>query len=220
MTTTMLHTNRIHLKISIAALCLVALASSSQAADGDWRVHAGLFYVDPDISAGSGTDASLDADEDLGLRLGISRQFHPRWSWAVEIGSAATELGVSFPADGGTVRVSDDLNMLPITAGFDWHLTPGKRVDFFIGARLAFVRYDSLVLELDELGRQGFDIDDDLGWSLLAGLDVPFGERGWSLHTVIGHLDTAAEVVNRTDGARAELELDPFYLSLGVGYRF
>ena len=202
------------------ALCFVALALPSQAADGEWQVHAGLWHVDPDLSAGDGTDATLDADEDVGLRLGISRQFSERWSWAVEIGSASTELGVSFPADGATVRLSDDLNMLPVTAGFNLHLRPGKEVDFFIGARLAYVHYSSLVLELDGLGRQGFDIDDDLGWGLLIGLDVPFGDKGWSLHAVTGHIDTAAEVVNRADGTKTDLELDPTYISLGLGYRF
>ena len=200
--------------------CLLALALPSHAADGEWQVYGGLWNVEPDLSAGDGTDAILDTDEDLGLRLGISRQFHERWSWAVEIGSAAPELGVSFSADGTTVRVSDDLNMLPVTAGFNLHLRPGKKVDFFIGARLAYVHYESLVLELDELGRQGFDIDDDLGWGLLVGLDMPFGDKGWSFQAVTGHIDTAAEVVNREDGTKTDLELDPTYISLGVGYRF
>ncbi|MEM9558098.1 MAG: OmpW family outer membrane protein [Acidobacteriota bacterium] len=214
-------TTRTILSVLVAsAASFLLCASTSQAAEGDWRVHLGLWTVSPDLDLIGDDGARVESDDGGGLRLGVSRQIHRRWSVAAEIGLATPELQATLPMDGGSVRLGNDLNTLPITVGLDWHLTPAKRFDLFLGARLAYVHYGSFTLQQALLGRQEFDTDDELGWSVLAGLDVPFGTGPWSLLAVLGYLDADVLFYHRGAGALATLELDPTYVSVGVGYRF
>ena len=101
-----------------------------------------------------------------------------------------------------------------------YHFLPQHRIDLYLAARVAFVQFDDLVLSSPELGQQRQRSDDDTGWSLGLGLDVPLGKSDWGLHFALSHLDVQLGLTNADDGTRAFLELDPALAEVGVVYRF
>ena len=59
--------------------------------------------------------------------------------------------------------------------------------------------------------------DDDLGFGLRAGVDVPIGHGGsWIVSAGLRYLKAILE----SDGTGEDLDLDPLMVSIGVGYRF
>lgn len=77
------------------------------------------------------------------------------------------------------------------------------------------------------LGAAGVDIDDSFGFALQAGLDYDLGD-GWSLNLDVKKtwLDTTITWKNATglglggQEVKADLDLDPLWLTASLGYRF
>ena len=207
--------------LAFATLLATLPTTPLLATEDPWRIHGSLLHLDPDLGMGNvETNGRIDADEAQGFRLGIAYRFHRRWSAALEVGQANPEVGIKILQGNNVLDLNDELSYRPVTLGVDFHLLPNHKIDLALGARLAWVSYGDVTLQHPTLGRQSFDADDDLGWSLQLGLDVPFGESPWSFNAVLGHVDAGLELTNRGDGFQNHLELDPAFLAVGVGYRF
>ena len=104
-----------------------------------------------------------------------------------------------------------------LALGLNYHLTPGRRADWFIGLFGGLVDFDDTTY--NALGEAfNFDYDDgEFGYGLNAGVDVPFGaESSWVLTGGLRYLLATAE---EQSGA-SELDVDPVIFSIGIGYRF
>lgn len=110
----------------------------------------------------------------------------------------------------------DTSSALGLTFGPSFHLTPGKRVDFFVGPFVGL--YDLGDYEHNGVNRtlkRGFD--SEVGFGAQLGLDVPFGAASpWSAFFGGRYLKLSGEV----SGANQELDIDPLSLAAGVAYHF
>lgn len=212
------------LTLSISHLVL-SLSSFAEAPDDPWALRLSLVHVDPDLAIDNrGSDGSrvqVEAEEDTGIALFAER----RWSrrWGVELGvttaSPRVLVRVGDPA-GNSFEVGGSASMTSFTAGLTYHFLPERRADLYLAGRFAFVQFGDLTLTSSGLGSQRQRSDDDAGWSLGLGLDIPLGESPWGLHFALSHLDVQLGLTNAEDGTRSFLELDPALAEVGLVYRF
>ena len=100
----------------------------------------------------------------------------------------------------------------------NYHFAPGKRADLYAGVWGGFSYYDDIIFsfpgeDFDEILR----FDDDLGFGVKLGVDVPFKRNSrWIFTSEARYLTTILE----GEIAGQDLDVDPLMLSLGVGYRF
>ena len=68
-------------------------------------------------------------------------------------------------------------------------------------------------------GSPRIDLDDALGFTLQAGVDIPIGD-GWYLNADVKKTWIDTDASWRGTGITAGVDIDPWIFSLGVGYRF
>lgn len=117
-----------------------------------------------------------------------------------------------------------DAKLIPATLTAKYHFDLGGAKPY-VGAGPAYFIF------IDEqpgaaaipLGVTDFDLSDELGFALQAGIDVPLDDRGLglSLDAKRYFVDvTARWFAGNTLAIETEHELDPWVLSAGVAYRF
>jgi outer membrane protein W len=222
------------LSLVAALVVLAGLASPAEAA-GQWNLRGFGAWVSPDVDfrQADGTQTvRATADGAFGLGLGLEYQLSPRWG--LEVGALRASPDVIITLDETvpeiTVSTSDNPSFTPLTAGVNAHLTPNAKVDFYIGAFVAYVLHDDLdfrlqaeipvddmLLVLEEQVR--IKVDNDFGWGALLGLDVPLGDGNWGLTGTLEYLATDLDTTD-DDGDRTTIGYDPFIVTFGLVYSF
>ena len=110
----------------------------------------------------------------------------------------------------------DELGFTPLSVGLNYHLTPDRRADLYIGPFVALVQYDDV--DFNALGQQfNREFDDEFTFGVNVGLDVPFGsETPWAFAGSLKYLAATAE----GDNFDGELDVDPLIVTAGIAYRF
>lgn len=110
----------------------------------------------------------------------------------------------------------DSGSVAGLTFGPSFHLTPGRRVDFFVGPFVG-------VFDLGDYEFQGVNrrldrgFDSEVGFGAQLGLDVPFGQQSpWSAFFGGRYMKLSGEVSNTGQ----ELDIDPLSVAAGVAYHF
>ena len=113
---------------------------------------------------------------------------------------------------------TDEVSFTAFTVGVNFHLTPERRADVYIGPFLGFVSYDDA--RFDVLNRtQRFEFDDEVGLGAQIGVDVLFKPTGrWGFTSALRYLQTTAE--DDRFNPNVELDLDPLLFSAGISFRF
>ena len=209
------------LALLIVALAAVAIAGSVRAAEDEnsWRVGLEFVWVSPsgDFSTTTVSDNTVRASWDTGYGVGVRGEYQFESRFGVELSAlGAGSVELSAGTAGSYVRVSE---VAPLMAGFNFHLTPDRPVDFYVGPMLGLVRYSDVEYHA------GFgtvnttvSVEDDFAWGASAGLEIPLGSRGWRLQGNLRYIDT--DIKNSGGPISIDSEFDPFVVSVGVGYRF
>gem|GEM_PF-1509172 len=161
------------------------------------------------------TKLGIESPDGAGVSLEYLASHRVGIEGALLIGSAD---GI-FQLDLGNqwARAEDDIDFTVFTVGANFHLTPDRRADVYLGPFVGFVSYDDVSFQT--LGRQTrIDFDDDLGFGAQVGVDLPFTRDGrWGFNSALRYLTTTAE---EDRGRRRQLDLDPLILSAGISVRF
>lgn len=111
-----------------------------------------------------------------------------------------------------TRDVSSDL----LGLGLNVHLTPGRRIDLYVGPLAAFVRYGDVRATVGG-ATFGVDFDDETAFGATLGADVALGDTGrWALTAALRRLWSTASL----DDTNLEIDVDPLLASLGLAYRW
>ncbi len=109
----------------------------------------------------------------------------------------------------------DSSGVLVFTLGPNFHLTPGKKVDFYVGPYIGRAQFDDPSYNLGgSLGTVSLDIDDEFVFGAQIGLDVPFGASNWAFH--LGGLYMKLPV----NLSGVDLDADPLIGTIGLAYNF
>jgi outer membrane protein W len=217
---------------SVFALLVLVASIPALAAQGDMILRFGTAYVSPtgdyseSYEEGSYTGwYKEEADAALGGFVGFEYMFTDLF------GLDATLLYSNHDADYSWVDMIDgevddsesgtygDISFMPFFVGANFHVVQNDAIDFYVGPFVAYVMYG----DVDSVDGPEFDacIKNDLGYGVVAGLDVPFGSGGWMFSTAIRYMKTGAESDEDPEFFdNYTVDVDPVILQVGVGVKW
>ncbi len=208
--------------MGISVLALALATSAAQAGEafqtkqaGDWLVRGRVTGVVP---MDGGTVENRTTGADTGLDVSdISNTVIPELDFSYFITkniAAELVLGTTphkVKATGGIDM--GDVWLLPPTLTLQYHPLPDSRVSPYVGAGVNYTIFYG-----EGGGLAGFDVKNDVGFALQAGVDYAISGP-WSLNLDVKKIFLRPEAVTstlRVDNVR----IDPWLVSVGVGYRF
>ena len=210
--------------LALAAVGLFA-ASTAQAQDafvpkakGTWMLNVRATDVSPGAgdpivtAAGAATGLRAEVSDDVMPTIGLSYFLTDKV--AIEVIAGTTQHTVKAVSAGTDVEVHKTW-VLPPVVSVQYHPYPAARFSPYVGAGLNYMLFYS------GKDRNGFKVklDDGFGYALQAGADIVLTGR-YSLNVDAKKVwfETDASI---NDGAlTSKVNLDPWVLSAGVGYRF
>lgn len=219
-----------------ALLCLAPAAAAQdgyEAGKGSWTVRGFGAWIDTEgfeesghslhpfpvfssaLTIGDGNGVGLSLEYRITRRIGVE-------AFALE-GELDGEFRLVFtdppnPEQRVTQGVETDLYGL----GVNLHLTPGRRVDLYVGPVVAEIRYDDFSGFINcghPLTRCTFDFKfaDDTALGVTLGADVTLGDTDrWALSVTLRQLWSDPQ-----EGPdRREIEMNPLIATAGVAFRF
>lgn len=203
----------------------LALAGAAQAQDfqpkekGLLMLNVRVTDVAPDkgggpilTSANAATGLRTDVNDDIMPTIGLT--YFLTDNVAVEVIAGTTQHSVHAKGPALDVKVHETW-VLPPVVSLQYHFAPKAKVSPYVGAGVNYMIFYS------GEDKNGFsvDIDDGFGYSLQAGVDVAL-QGPWSANLDVKKVffETDASI---NDGAlKSKVELDPWVVSAGFGYKF
>lgn len=112
-----------------------------------------------------------------------------------------------------------DTWIFPPALTAQYHFNTEGTVQPYVGAGLQYIAFFNEGVGQNRLGATKVNIDDGLGFTLQAGIDIAMG-NGWDLNADVKKTWLDTEVNWNGTGVRADVDLDPLIVSAGFGYRF
>lgn len=196
------------------ALGVSLMATSALAAtEGDWMIRVRALGVLPDESSTiSPIGGKAHVDNSVVPELDISYFFTP--NIAAELILATTPHDVEVRGLGAPIDVGD-VWLLPPTLTLQYHFTQFKGFKPYVGAGVNYTMF----YNEDPGSMTSVDYDNSFGPALQAGVDIALKEH-WYLNFDVKKvwIDTTADF--NSGGVRADVDIDPWLVGLGLAYRF
>jgi outer membrane protein len=212
-----------HSALILAAGLLIASTAQAQEAfvpkaKGTWMLNVRATDVSPDAgdaivtAGGAATGLKAEVNDDVMPTIGLS--YFVTDKIAVEVIAGTTQHTVRAVGAGTDVEVHKTW-VLPPVLSVQYHPYPAARFSPYVGAGLNYMLF------YGGKDKNGFKVklDDGFGYALQAGADVALTGR-YSLNVDVKKVwfETDAHI---NDGAlKSKVNLDPWVVSAGVGYRF
>ena len=205
------------------ALALVAAAGPAHAGSeaGNFMVRVQGTVVDPDssatVKAGGSVIPGADAEVSTEVIPTLTLSYFLNKNIAVELFCCFAKL----EAEGkGAINGADlgDFWVFPPALTLQYHFDNFGAFKPYVGAGVQYIHFfsegnSSLV------GNPKIDLDDAFGFTLQAGIDVSIGS-GWYLNADVKKTFIDTDASWGATGITADVDIDPWIFSLGVGYRF
>lgn len=213
--------------VSRFALALAAglvLAGAAQAQEfqpkekGTVMLNVRVTDVDPK----AGNDLLTAANVDTGLNAEVSSDTMP----TIGLSYFLTD-NIAIEAIAGTTKHKitasgipvADTWVLPPVVSLQYHFNPKGRFSPYVGAGLNYMLFYNTS---DKTGFKNTKVDDGFGYSLQAGADVAL-KGPWSLNVDVKKVyfnTTATTTLAPATKLHSSVDLDPWVVSLGFGYKF
>ncbi len=208
---------------------------------GRWRFRGYPLFVLGDDASTQVRTTRVNPEDDLierfdistesGGGLGVSAEYLFGDRVGVEVGLTAAEIDTDFRVEqallwGGqalyeeSAVADEDIDLTAVTVGLNFHLTPDKPIDFYLGPLAGWA-------EIDGSFPLRFQPQDDLTqdrtlerssnesfFGAQLGLDIPFGKKSrWAFHLGAMYIDLTS------DGPGGEVEIGPVVAKGGLAFR-
>ncbi|MBJ7408924.1 MAG: outer membrane beta-barrel protein [Phenylobacterium sp.] len=205
----------------VAALAVAGVAQAQDfkpKAKGDIVLNVRVTDVAPTGSdpivtlAGAATGLRAKASYDVMPTVGLT--YFLTDNIAVEAIAGTTNHTVRAKGPGVDVKVKETWVLPPIVT-LQYHFAPQARVSPYVGAGVNYMLFYS------GSDKNGFNlhIDDGFGAALQAGVDIAMRDQ-WTINLDAKKVFFETDAVDRTNGIKTKVTLNPWVLSAGVGYRF
>ncbi len=209
---------RLTIVLFITVLALLSTSTASADEDQGWRFRLTAAAVQPTTGGGY--------DDSVGFGLSLGYQFSRRVGVEVEVLDA--DLGTSTELEfhiTEPVFLDTHLDIKPVLARLNVHLTPTKRLDLYVGPVVGWLPSSDYVVEIRGTFIDGLPYriptDEAFVWGAQVGLDVPLGASSAFFTSRLTYLQAEIDMdFGVDDGGSAPLNLDPAILQVGLGYRF
>ena len=161
----------------------------------------------------------FNLESDAGFGANLEYMFNMNWGLQFDALFAEAEAHLMWDQTGGLWLMGDDgLDFTHLNLGANYHFTPERRVDFYLGAFVGMMSFDDVTVPLPEIG-QNFRLewDDQVTWGIRGGLDVPF--KAGSPWIFTAGLDWILVDLEQKNGNNS-LNMDPLAGKIGIGYRW
>jgi outer membrane protein len=204
----------------VACLTGFALLLNAQAAfakeKGDLLVRLRAIGFMPD--SGGGTD-QLGGDADVGNAVVPELDFTYFFTKniAAELILATTQHSVSLEGSSSGKLDLGRVNLLPPHINLQYHFMPDGKFSPYLGAGVGYVFFYK---EKAGSSINSIDYKNSVSWSLQAGVDYKIDDR-WSLNLDLKKVFVDTELHINGGGVTAgDIDLNPWVVGIGVGYRF
>lgn len=206
----------------LLSLGLGALPASADQEPG-WSLQLDAVAAQP--TGGGGFDPAF------GGGLAVKYRASRRVGFGISAATLELESRVDFEfTDDASFTTVAAFDATPLLAELDWHLTPDKGVDVYVGPVVGWTRYGDIKVSfegdiafIDIFPVPPIKTKDAFVWGAHAGIDVPLGSAGWFFSgdlTFLGaDLERGGEVVI-ADGEEESFRLNPVLVHFGIGFRF
>ncbi|HSW13219.1 MAG TPA: OmpW family outer membrane protein [Solimonas sp.] len=193
----------------ISTLAAAVLATPSFADDdGPWLIRGGVVNVDPKSDNGRVSVGDVTIDNRLGPSVELTYFFAPQWAVNV-LGALPFEHSISI--NGGRAGTAKHL---PPTVTLQHHFMTQGRIRPYAGVGLNYTMFGDEQLD----GGGELKLEDSVGISLQAGVDVMVGDSGWLVGADVRYMDIDTDAsVNGAD--IGTVEIDPLVYGVTIGRR-
>lgn len=194
------------LMAALVAIAALSIVPAAKAAETDWVFRTRAIAVIPE--SGRSGPADLEVKSDLAFDIDLTR-FLTR-NLALELTALVSSHEVDSALGSlGSVRV------LPPTLTLQYHFLPEGKIRPYVGGGFSYVIFYDETGLLDQLDVK---LDDGFHWALQAGADVMLNET-FSLNLDLKYVDLDTDVDSNL-GDLGNLEINPWIVGVGLGYRF
>jgi outer membrane protein len=213
-------------KIIGAGLALAAMVSAAPSyagsETGNFMVRVQGTVVDPDssatVKAGGVTQPGWDAEVDTEVIPTLTLSYFLNKNIAVELFCCFAKMEAQ--GKGGIDGLDlGDFWIFPPALTLQYHFDQFGAFKPYVGAGVQYIHFFSEGNSGAGLGGAKIDLDDAFGFTLQAGVDVSLG-GGWYLNADIKKTFIDTDASWKGTAVTADVEIDPWIYSLGVGYRF
>ncbi len=215
---------------AVALVAGAAAALPAQAGDnnGDFMVRVLGTVVDPDtntksVTANGAAIAGADADVSTQVIPALTLSYFLTNNWALELFCCFSKHDVDGKGSIAGLGEIADTWIFPPVVTLQYHFDGLGAFKPYVGAGVQWIHFFNEGTGANALGATSVDIDDAFGLALQAGVDLALGD-GWYLQRrrEEGVARYADVTWNNTalGTVQADVDLDPWIISAGVGYRF
>lgn len=216
-------------KVLIAGTLLMLFGNSYLVAQSpNFEVTVRAAYIEV---TGSGNrfenieqDFTAEFDTAAGYGLGLNYYFWDALSAEVTASVIEPDFAVTLFEEDGPGS-AEALQMIPLTAGIQYHFRRQRRVDPYIGVGAAYILFDDLqgVEALAQRDVESIKLDDEVGFMANAGVSVGIFRR-FALNLDAKYIEVKPEAVVTFDRgdfvAARQIEFSPVLISAGLAWRF
>ncbi|MBN8543709.1 MAG: OmpW family protein [Alphaproteobacteria bacterium] len=204
-------------KILLATVCLASLSSIASPAlaaehfkEGDWMVRARALNVRPDVDSTLSIGGTVKIDNSVVPELDMTYFFTPNVSAELIAAVTPHKLTTSGGVDAG------DVWLLPPTLTLQYHFDQFDSVIPYVGAGVNYTHFYG-----ENAGAlSSVDYDDSFGGALQVGADIPLEDNWYANVDVKKVFISTTANFSGAGGVRADVDIDPWIIGVGVGYKF
>jgi outer membrane protein len=211
------------LKMMSAAVAVATIAAAAPAyagsETGNFMVRVQGTVVDPDssatVKAGGIVQSTWDAEVSTEVIPTLTLSYFLNKNIAVELFCCFAKMNAE--GKGGIDGMDlGDFWIFPPALTLQYHFDQFGAFKPYVGAGVQYIHFFSE--GTSDLGTK-IELDDAFGFTLQAGFDVSIG-GGWYLNADVKKTFIDTDASWGSSGVTAEVDIDPWIYSLGVGYRF
>lgn len=200
-------------KIVLGALTVLAVSTPALAADdfkaGDFMIRARALGVVPDESGHASNGDSISINNSAVPELDFTYFFTPNISAELIAAVTPHDVKTSSGIDAG------DAWLLPPTLTLQYHFTQMDGIKPYVGAGVNYTHF----FNEDGGALDAVEYDDSFGAALQVGVDIPIKDNWYA------NIDVKKVFINTTakfspSGVRADVDIDPWLIGVGIGYKF
>jgi outer membrane protein len=219
-------------KLTLAALAALALVVSMVASvekamagddHGNFMVRALVTGVlpdtDADVYAGGARIPGANAEVSDEVIPATTLTYFFNDNLAVELFCCFAKHSIDATGSISGLGEIADTWIFPPALTAQYHFNSGGKFKPYVGAGLQYIAFFNEGTGQNRLGAANVSIDDALGFTLQAGVDISMG-NGWYLNADVKKTWLDTEISWAGTGVTADADLDPLIVSAGVGYRF
>jgi outer membrane protein W len=139
--------------------------------------------------------------------------------WGIALDAINSQLDAHFMVDNprGWGMDHDKVSITPVLLSLNYHFTPGKRADWFVGPSIGYAFLDSV--SFNTLGTTFNEkFKDDFTYGINLGVDVPFGaEHNYAFTAGLRQLFLKAKA---SGASNFSLDVNPTIATAGIAFRF